>query len=142
MLNKATLIGNLGQDPELNYTGSGTAVCKFSLATSEKYKDNAGEWQERTEWHNIVVWGKQAETVAKFLQKGRQAYIEGRLQTSSWDDKETGQKRYKTEIHAGRVLFLGSDKTHTPTQRNQQPFQEQQQENSPGQPANQDRMPF
>ena len=105
-LNKAILIGNLGRDPEVSYTQSGTARCKFPLATGESYVNNAGERQERTEWHNIIVWGKQAETVGKYLQKGRQVYVEGRIQTRSWDDEKTGQKRYMTEINAQRVLFL------------------------------------
>jgi single-strand DNA-binding protein len=107
-VNKAILIGNLGKDPDLSYTQSGTARCKFSLATSESYVTGAGERQDRTEWHNIIVWGKQAEVVAKFLQKGRKAYIEGRIQTRSWDDEKSGQKRYMTEINAQKVVFLGS----------------------------------
>ncbi len=105
-VNKAILIGNLGKDPELSYTQSGTARCRFPLATSESYQNNAGERQERTEWHNIVVWGKLAETVSKFMQKGRQVFIEGRIQNRSWDDKE-GNKRYITEINASKVTFLG-----------------------------------
>jgi single-strand DNA-binding protein len=106
-VNKVILVGNLGKDPETRFTQGGTAQCKFSLATSESYANNAGERQERTEWHNIVVWGKQAETVGKFLAKGRQVYIEGRIQTRSYDDKE-GKKRWITEINANRVIFLGS----------------------------------
>ncbi len=105
-VNKAILVGNLGKDPDLGYTQSGTARCTFSIATTESYSNNAGERQERVEWHNIVVWGKQAETVSKFLQKGRQVYIEGRIQTRSYDDKE-GNKRYITEINAQKVVFLG-----------------------------------
>ena len=106
-VNKAILVGNLGRDPELSYTQSGTARCKFSLATSESYTNNAGERQDRTEWHNIVVWGKQAETVSKFLQKGRQVFIEGRIQTRSYDDKD-GNRKYMTEINANKIVFLGS----------------------------------
>ena len=106
-VNKAILVGNLGKDPELSYTQSGIARCRFPLATSESYTTNAGERQDRTEWHNIVVWGKLAETVAKFLQKGRQVFIEGRIQNRSYDDKE-GIKRYISEINAARVTFLGS----------------------------------
>ena len=105
-VNKAILVGNLGKDPELSYTQSGVARCRFPLATSESYTNNAGERQERTEWHNIVVWGKLAETVSKFLQKGRQTYIEGRIQNRSYDDKE-GIKRYISEINAIKVTFLG-----------------------------------
>ena len=105
-VNKAILVGNLGRDPELSYTQSGTARCRFSMATTESYTNNAGERQERVEWHNIVVWGKQAETVSKFLQKGRQVYLEGRIQNRSYDDKD-GIKRYISEISANRVVFLG-----------------------------------
>lgn len=106
-VNKAILVGNLGRDPEVSYTQSGTARCRFPLATGESYTNNAGERIDRTEWHNIVVWGKQAETVGKYLQKGRQVFVEGRIQTRSWDDEKTGQKRYMTEINAQRVIFLG-----------------------------------
>ncbi|MCP4601384.1 MAG: single-stranded DNA-binding protein [Proteobacteria bacterium] len=106
-VNKAILVGNLGKDPELSYTQSGVARCRFSLATSESYTNNTGERQERTEWHNIVVWGKLAETVSKFLQKGRQVYLEGRIQNRSYDDKE-GIKRYISEVNANRVTFLGT----------------------------------
>ncbi len=105
-VNKAILVGNLGKDPELSYTQNGVARCRFSLATSESYNNNAGERQERTEWHNIVVWGKLAETVAKFLQKGRQVFLEGRIQNRSYEDKD-GIKRYISEINANRVTFLG-----------------------------------
>jgi single-strand DNA-binding protein len=105
-VNKAILVGNLGKDPELSYTQSGVARSRFSLATTESYNNNAGERQERVEWHNIVVWGKQAEIVSKFLQKGRQVYLEGRIQSRSYDDKD-GNKRYITEINANRIVFLG-----------------------------------
>ena len=106
-VNKVILVGNLGKDPEVGYTQSGTALCKFSLATGESYVNNAGERQDKTEWHNIVVWGKQGENVGKYLSKGRQVYIEGKIQTRSWDDEKTGQKKYMTEINAQRVVFLG-----------------------------------
>jgi single-strand DNA-binding protein len=105
-INKAILIGNLGKDPELRYTPSGQAVATFSLATSEKWRDKDGVMQDRTEWHNIVVWGKQAEMAKEYLTKGRQVYIEGRIQTRSWDDKD-GNKRYTTEIVTQRIQFLG-----------------------------------
>ena len=105
-VNKAILVGNLGKDPELSYTQSGVARCRFPLATSESYTTNTGERQDRTEWHNIVIWGKLAETVSKFLQKGRQVFVEGRIQNRSYDDKE-GIKRYISEINAARVTFLG-----------------------------------
>ena len=105
-VNKAILIGNLGKDPELRYTSSGQAVASFSLATTDRYKDKDGNWQERTDWHNIVVWGRQGETAKEYLSKGRSAYIEGRIQTRSYDDKE-GNKKWITEIVASRVQFLG-----------------------------------
>jgi single-strand DNA-binding protein len=106
-VNKVIILGRLGQDPELKYTPSGAAVCNFSLATSESWNDkNTGQKQERTEWHRIVVWGKLAELCNQYLSKGRQAFVEGRLQTRSWDDKN-GQKRYTTEINATTVQFIG-----------------------------------
>jgi single-strand DNA-binding protein len=111
-LNKVTLIGNLGKDPELSYTASGIAVAKFSIATSERWKDDAGNTQERTEWHNIVAWRKLAEICGQYLKKGKKVYIEGKLQTRSWDDKNTGVKRYATEIIADDLIMLdpkGSD---------------------------------
>ncbi len=105
-VNKAILIGNLGSDPEMKYTASGTPLCKFSLATSETFNDRDGNQQERTEWHRVVAWGKLGEICGKYLSKGRQVYIEGSIRTSSWDDQD-GNKRYKTEINARDVQFLG-----------------------------------
>jgi single-strand DNA-binding protein len=105
-LNKVMLIGNLGKDPELRFTPSGRAVAKFSLATSEQWTTPEGQRQDRTEWHNIVVWGKQAETCGQYLSKGRQVYIEGSIRSRQYDDKE-GQKRWITEVVAQRVQFLG-----------------------------------
>ena len=106
-LNKVMLLGRLGQDPELKYTPAGTAVCNFSLATSESWTDkNTGQKQEKTEWHRVVVWGKLAELCGQYLAKGRQAYVEGKLTTRSWDDKD-GNKRYTTEIESRTVQFIG-----------------------------------
>jgi len=105
-VNKVILIGNLGRDPELRYTQGGQAVANFNIATTDKFTDKEGNPQERTEWHRIVVWGKQAENCAQYLSKGRSAYIEGSLQTRDWEDKE-GIKRYTTEVRAQRVQFLG-----------------------------------
>lgn len=107
-VNKVIILGNLGKDPELRRAGS-QAVCNFSVATSDRWTDKAsGQPQERTEWHRIVVWGKQAENCAKYLQKGRSVYIEGRLQTREYPDpKDATQKRYSTEIVASAVQFLG-----------------------------------
>src|ERR1700690_2495879 len=107
-LNKGMLIGNLGKDPEVRYTPGGQAVANFTIATNENWTDKQGQKQERTEWHRIVVWGKLAELCGKYLTKGRQAYIEGRLQTRSWEDQQ-GQKRYSTEIVANTVQFLGGN---------------------------------
>ncbi len=108
-VNKVILIGNLGQDPEKRVTGGGQTVCTFSIATTDRWSDKGGQPQERTEWHRIVVWGPQAENCAQYLSKGRQAYIEGRLQTRQWEDKE-GNKRQTTEVVAQRVQFLGGPK--------------------------------
>ena len=105
-LNRVMLIGNLGKDPEVRFTGTGRAVARFPLATSEVWNDAEGQRQERTEWHNIVVWGKQAETCGQYLAKGRQVFIEGSVRSRQYDDKE-GNKRYITEIIAQRVQFLG-----------------------------------
>ncbi len=106
-VNKVILVGNLGRDPETKYTSSGQAVCKFSLATSETYKDRNGERQKRTEWHRIVVWAKLAEIAQQYLKKGSQIYLEGRIQSSEWTDKE-GQKRTNHEIVATNFRMLGS----------------------------------
>jgi len=105
-VNKVILVGNLGKDPEVKYTPNGVAVAKFSLATNESFKDKSGQWQERTEWHNIVAWQRLAEIVGEYVKKGSKLYIEGKLRTSSWDDKESGQKRYKTEIIADQMVLL------------------------------------
>ncbi len=104
-VNKVILVGNLGSDPELRYTQGGQAVANFNIATNERWTDKGGETQERTEWHKIVVWGRQAENCEKYLSKGRQVYIEGRLQTRDWEDRD-GNKRYTTEIVAQNVQFL------------------------------------
>lgn len=106
-VNRVTLIGHLGATPEVKYLPSGQAVCNFSVATSDVYNDRAGQRQERTEWHRIEVWGKQAEACGKYLDKGRLVYVEGQIRTESWDDKETGQKKYSTKIVARDVRFLG-----------------------------------
>jgi single-strand DNA-binding protein len=107
-LNKVTLIGHLGKDPELSYTTSGVAVAKFSIATGERWKDDGGNVQERTEWHNIVAWRKLAEICGQYLKKGSKVYLEGKIQTRSWDDKNTGVKRYTTEIIANDLIMLDS----------------------------------
>ena len=106
-VNKAIILGNLGQDPELRYTPSGAAVCTLNIATTDVRNDPNNGRQERTEWHRVVVWNKQAENCAKYLSKGRSVYVEGRIQTRSWED-QSGQKRYSTEIVAQTVQFIGS----------------------------------
>ena len=105
-LNKVMLIGNLGKDPEVRYTQSGTAVASFSMATTEKFKSKAGEWEDRTEWHNVTVWGRLAEISGEYLSKGKPVYIEGRLQTRKWQDRE-GVDRYTTEVVGDKMQMLG-----------------------------------
>ncbi len=105
-VNKVIVVGNLGRDAEIRYTPGGAAVSTLSLATTDIWNDKAGQRQEKTEWHRVVVWGKQAETLKEYLTKGRQIYVEGRLQTRQWDDKD-GNKRYTTEIRSDRIVLLG-----------------------------------
>lgn len=105
-LNKVMLIGNLGKDPEVRYTTSGQAVASFNLATSEKFKNKSGEWEERTEWHRVTLWGKLAEIAGEYLAKGKTVYIEGRLQTRKWTDRD-GNDKYTTEIVGDKMQMLG-----------------------------------
>jgi single-strand DNA-binding protein len=105
-VNKVILVGNLGRDAELRYTPGGAAVATLNLATTEVWNDKGGQRQEKTEWHRVVLWGKQAESLQEYLTKGKQIYVEGRLQTRQWDDKD-GNKRYTTEIKADRITLLG-----------------------------------
>jgi len=106
MINKVILVGRLGKDPEIRSTPGGQTVARFSLATDEKFTDRNGEKQERTEWHNIAAWGKLGEICGQYLRKGRLVYIEGSIRNDSWDDKETGQKKYRTEIVARDMKML------------------------------------
>lgn len=108
MVNKVILVGNLGRDPELRSTQSGQAVANFSLATSRRWRDRDGNLQEQTEWHNVVCWGRQAEVAGQYLTKGKQIYVEGRLQTRSWEDRQSGEKRYRTEVVCDNFQMLGS----------------------------------
>ena len=108
-----TLIGNLGRDPEIRYTPGGSPVANFTMATTERWTDPNGEKKEKTEWHRIVVWGKQAEIAAEYLRKGRQVYIEGSLQTREWTDRD-GNKRYTTEVKAQRLQLLGRAEDRAP----------------------------
>ena len=105
-VNKVILVGNLGRDAELRYTPGGAAVATLNLATTEVWNDKNQQRQEKTEWHRVVLWGKQAESLQEYLTKGKQIYVEGRLQTRQWDDKD-GNKRYTTEIKADRITLLG-----------------------------------
>ena len=106
-LNRVQLIGNLGKDPEIKYTPQGTPVAKLTIATNERYKDKGGEWQDRTEWHNVVLWQRLAEIAGEYLKKGGKVYIEGRLQTRQWDDKRDGSKKQTTEVVANGMKMLG-----------------------------------
>ena len=107
-VNKVILVGNVGKDPEVKYSPSGIPLAKFSLATNERFKDKSGEWQDRTEWHNVLAWQRLAEIVGEYVHKGAKLYIEGKLQTSNWEDKNSGEKRYRTEIVARDIVLLGS----------------------------------
>ncbi len=107
-VNKVILIGNLGADPDVRTTPSGQMVATLSIATSETFNNREGQRQERTEWHRVQLWGKQAELAQRYLTKGRKVYIEGRIQTRSWDDQQSGQKRYSTEVVANQMVFIDS----------------------------------
>ena len=106
-VNKVILVGHLGKDPEIRYAASGTAVATATLATTERRKNREGEWADHTEWHRLVFFGKTAETLSRFCKKGKQLYVEGRLQTRDWEDKESGQKRYMTEVVVFTMQMLG-----------------------------------
>ncbi len=108
MVNKVILVGNLGRDPEVRSTPSGQPVASFSLATNRKWRDRDGNRQEQTEWHNIVCWGRLAEIAGQFLAKGKQIYVEGRLQTRSWEDRQSGEKKYRTEVICENFQMLGA----------------------------------
>ena len=105
-VNKVIILGNLTRDPEVRYTPQGTAVAKIGVATNERFKDKEGQWQDRPEYHNIVAWQRLAEIAGEYLKKGSKVYIEGRLQTRSWEDQKTGEKKYKTEIVANDLVLL------------------------------------
>ena len=107
-VNKVILVGNVGQDPEVKYTASGVPVAKVSIATNERFKDKGDQWQDRTEWHSVVAWQRLAEIVGEYVHKGSKLYVEGKLQTSTWEDKQSGERKYRTEIVARDILLLGS----------------------------------
>ena len=139
-VNKVILVGNLGKDPEVRFTNSGSAVARLAVATSEVWNDRDGNRQERTEWHNVVVWGKQGEHCGQYLAKGRQVYVEGSIRTRSYDDK-SGNKRYVTEVVAQRVQFLGGGGgTRLAQQAESAPADDAQ--SGGGQPPIDDDVPF
>jgi len=107
-VNKVILVGNVGQDPDIRYTAGGKAVARLSLATNERYRNRSGEWEERTEWHSVVAWQRLAEIIGEYVGKGSRVYIEGRLQTSSWEDRQSGETKSRTEIVAREIVLLGS----------------------------------
>jgi len=133
-VNKAIIVGNLGRDPEMRYTQNNTPVATFSVATTDQWSDKSGERQERTEWHRVVAWARLAEICGQYLKKGKQVYIEGRLQTREWEDK-TGQKRYTTEIVAREMQMLGraGDGPSQESYGQQQPARPAQQANQANQ---------
>ncbi len=107
-VNKVILVGNVGQDPEVKYTASGVPAAKLSVATNERFKDRNDQWQDRTEWHSVVAWQRLAEVVGEYVRKGSKLYVEGKLQTSTWEDRQHGEKKYRTEIVARDIVLLGS----------------------------------
>jgi len=143
-VNKVILVGNLGADPELRYTTKGTAVCNLSLATSSTWKDAEGNRQDRTAWHRVVAWGKQGELCKQYLSKGRQVYVEGRLQTSSYTDN-AGIKKYSTEVVSNSVVFLGGNGANGAGGRGGPRQEDSYGRSSPGaalEPAREESVPF
>jgi single-strand DNA-binding protein len=114
-VNRVILIGNVGKDPEVKYAPSGVALAKFSLATNERFKDKSGEWQDRTEWHSVLAWQRLAEIVGEYVHKGDKLYIEGKLQTSNWEGRNSGDRKFRTEIVARDIVLLGSRDAAEPT---------------------------
>lgn len=119
-VNRVSLLGRLGRDPDLRYTGTGTPVCRIRLATSDSYKDNEGKWTERTDWHNLVVWGKLGEVCNQYLKKGDQAYFEGSLQSRSFEDSN-GNTRWITEVKAREIVLLGGNGSSVTEQADEEP---------------------
>ncbi len=147
-VNKAILIGRLGKDPDLRYTPNGTAVASFTLATNERWTNQEGQSNERTTWHNIVVWGKQAELAKEYLRKGRQVYLEGRIQNRTYDDRE-GNKRFVSEVVVQNMQFLGSWEEGAPESVSvpgeaavPEPKQAEQPPDPAGAGSNDDDLPF
>ena len=115
-VNKVILVGNVGQDPEVKYTASGVPVAKVSLATNERFKDRNEQWHDRTEWHSIVAWQRLAEIGGEYVRKGTKLYVEGKLQTSSWEDRQSGERKHRTEIVARDIVLLDSRQQTTETE--------------------------
>jgi single-strand DNA-binding protein len=130
-VNKVLLLGNVGKDPEIASTNGGTLVAKLSLATSERFKDKQGEWQDRTEWHNLIAYARGAEILRDYVRKGSKLYVEGRLTTRSWDDKESGKKIYRTEIVVGDISLLSDGGRSGKTASDQRPSRDER----PDEPA-------
>jgi single-strand DNA-binding protein len=141
-VNKVILVGNVGKDPDVKYSPSGTPVAKFSVATNERFKDRSGEWQERVEWHSIVAWQRLAEIVGEFVTTGSKVYIEGKLQTSSWEDRQSGQTRYRTEIVARDLVLLGSRGNGATESRQSHPGAEARHGNPTEKAEDRDDIPF
>ena len=131
-VNKVLLLGNVGKDPEIASTNGGTLVAKLSLATSERFKDKQGEWQERTEWHNLVAYARGAEILRDYVHKGSKLYVEGRLTTRSWDDKESGKKIYRTEVVVGDISLLSENGRSGKAASDQRPSRAAQREEASG----------
>lgn len=140
-VNKVILVGNLGADPTLRYTASGTAVTQFNIATTERFNNKAGEREERTEWHRVVAWAKLAEICNQYLKKGKQVYIEGRLQTRQWED-QSGNKRYTTEVVANNMVMLGRAGEAGDFQSQDFPQEQVSQGSGPAAAADDDDLPF
>jgi len=131
-VNKVLLLGNVGKDPEITSTNGGTLVAKLSLATSERFKDKQGEWQDRTEWHNLVAYARGAEILRDYVHKGSKLYVEGRLTTRSWDDKESGKKIYRTEIVVGDISLLSDNGRSRKTAADQRPQRDERHDEPAG----------
>lgn len=138
-VNKVILVGNVGQNPEMKYTASGVPVPKVSLAANERFKDRNDQWQNRTEWHSVVAWNRLAEIVGEYVCKGSKLYIEGKLQTSTWEDKQNGEKKHRTEIIAREIVLLGS-RDNGQEEKGEMPASNSGSESSSAEPV--DEIPF
>jgi single-strand DNA-binding protein len=142
-INKVQLLGHLGKDPEIRSTPGGTIIATFSLATSDRRKDQNGDWQDQTEWHNLVAFNRTAEICRDYLSKGSQVHVEGKIQTRSWEDKETGERKYRTEILVNELIMLGGASGDSANGRQTQPVAQRATEpNAHGQYIDDDDIPF